>query len=200
MPWQEQGRWLAGSQTAAYYEELLRDAAERPERDRQRLKIIKPHQMPWELSRHGLLKHLVHERMNVRAETIDVWMQVLLPGSRSGKHRHLAEEAFYVVEGRGYDLHWDCDFEIGDTYRLVEPPEPKRFEWKAGDVVYIPPATAHQHFNLDPDRPCRLIFAQNRLYRWAGLNDLVQLENAPEYDAGLTLEQVLEKLRAAARV
>lgn len=197
MPWQEASKWLAGQQQVTFYQELLQEAAGRPEQNRLRRKIVKPHEMPWDLGPHGLIKHLVHEKLNIRAETIDVWMQVLLPGSRSGKHRHMAEEAFYVVEGRGYDLHWDCDFEIGDAYRLVELPEPKRFEWKTGDLVYIPPATSHQHFNADPERPCRLIFAQNRIYRWAGLNDLAQLENAPEYDAGLTLEQALEKLRAA---
>ena len=72
--------------------------------------------MPWEMSRQGLLKHLVNEAMNTRMETVDAYMQIIPPGSRSGKHRHLAEECLYVLEGRGHDLHQDCDVEITDTF------------------------------------------------------------------------------------
>ncbi|HWD22158.1 MAG TPA: hypothetical protein VG591_03410, partial [Burkholderiales bacterium] len=49
------------------------------------------------------------------------------------------------------------------------------------DVIYIPPNTIHQHFNADPERPVRLISATNRIYKACGLNDLEQLEDAPEY-------------------
>jgi hypothetical protein len=45
----------------------------------------------------------------------------------------------------------------------------------------------HQHFNADPDRPVRLISAINRIYEKFGLNDLEQMEDAPEYKAGLKL-------------
>ena len=109
------------------------------------------------MSRQGLLKHLINEQMNTRMETVDAYMQIIPPGSRSGKHRHLAEECLYVLEGRGYDLHQDCDVEITDTYHWKPQDEVKRFEWEAGDVIYIPPNTIHQHFNADPERPVRLI-------------------------------------------
>ena len=73
----------------------------------------------------------------------------------------------------------------------------KRFEWEAGDVIYIPPNTIHQHFNADPERPARLISAINRIFKACGLNDLEQIEDAPEYDPSVTLtgEKVLEYLR-----
>ena len=92
--------------------------------------------------------------MNTRVETVDVYMQIIPPGSRSGKHRHLAEQAVYVVEGRGYDLHVDCDLEIVDGEKYTWKPETRgqRFDWEAGDMVYIPPNTISQHFNADPDR------------------------------------------------
>jgi hypothetical protein len=61
----------------------------------------------------------------------------------------------------------------------------KRYEWEAGDVIYIPPNTASQHFNSDPDKPARLISAVNRIFKAAGLNDLEQLEDAPEYRPGV---------------
>ncbi|HEY4072513.1 MAG TPA: hypothetical protein VGM52_05350, partial [Herbaspirillum sp.] len=47
--------------------------------------------------------------------------------------------------------------------------------------------TVHQHFNADPERPVRLISAINRIYQKFGLNDIEQLEDAPEYKPGITL-------------
>ena len=92
-----------------------------------------------------------------------------------------------VVEGYGYDLHQDCNVEITDTYAWKPQDEIKRFEWEAGDVIYVPPCTIHQHFNGDPERPARLISCTNRIYKNSGLNDLVQVEDAPEYDPNVTL-------------
>jgi gentisate 1,2-dioxygenase len=143
--------------------------------------------MPWEMSRQGLLKHLVNEAMNTRLETVDAYMQIIPPGSRSGKHRHLAEECLYVLEGRGHDLHQDCDVEITDSYHWKPQDEVKRFEWEAGDVIYVPPNTIHQHFNGSDDKPARLISVTNRIFKACGLNDLEQIENAPEYDPAVTL-------------
>lgn len=187
MAWSESKAWLAGSDNQALYEDLLNDASTAPARHAKRRKVVHPNEMPWEMSRQGILKHLLNEQMNTRMESVDAYMQLIPPGSRSGKHRHLAEECVYVLEGRGYDLHQDCDVEITDTYHWKPQDEVKRYEWEAGDVIYIPPNTIHQHFNADPGRPVRLISAINRIYRKFGLNDLEQIEDAPEYQPGLTL-------------
>ena len=200
MAWGESKAWLAGTDNHALYEELLTDAATAPARNGKRRKVVHPNEMPWEMSRQGLLKHLLNEQMNTRMESVDAYMQLIPPGSRSGKHRHLAEECVYVLEGKGYDLHQDCDVEITDTYHWKAQDEVKRFEWQAGDLIYIPPNTIHQHFNADPDRPVRLISAINRIYRKFGLNDLEQIEDAPEYRPGVTLtaEMVAELMRKKA--
>ncbi|MFM8768858.1 MAG: cupin domain-containing protein, partial [Rubrivivax sp.] len=68
------------------------------------------------------------------------------PGGRSQKHGHVNEAAFYILDGDGYEIH-----------------DGVRFDWTAGDVIYIPPNTIHQHFNASPDRPVRLISAINRI-------------------------------------
>jgi len=194
MAWSEARAWLTGSAHNDLYQQLLDDAARAPARNAKRKKLVKPADMPWELSRQGLLKHLMNEGMNTRMETVDAYMQIIPPGSRSGKHRQLAESCIYVVEGKGYDLHQDCDVEITDTYHWKAQDEVKRFEWEAGDVIYIPPNTICQHFNADPDRPVRLIVAVNRIYKQCGLNDLEQIDNAPEYDASVTLSpEVVER-------
>ncbi|MDB5991744.1 MAG: Cupin protein [Herbaspirillum sp.] len=187
MAWGESKAWLTGTENKELYQDLLDDAAAAPARNGKRKKVVHPSEMPWEMSRQGILKHLLNEQMNTRMETVDAYMQLIPPGSRSGKHRHLAEECLYVVEGRGYDLHQDCDVEITDTYHWKVQDEVKRYEWEAGDVIYIPPNTVHQHFNADAGRPARLISAINRIYQKFGLNDIEQLEDAPEYKPGITL-------------
>lgn len=197
MAWDESKSWLQGDQQGKYYQGLLDDAEQMPARNSKRHKVVHPENMPWEMARQGLLKHLLNESMNTRIETVDAYMQIIPPGSKSGKHRHLAEECVYVLEGRGYDLHQDCDVEITDTYHWKPQDEVKRYEWEAGDVIYIPPNTIHQHFNADPDRPVRLISSINRIFKYCGLNDLEQIENAPEFDPSLKLDgdSILKYLR-----
>jgi quercetin dioxygenase-like cupin family protein len=187
MAWGEAKSWIDGALNQDLYQQMLDDAAEAPARNARRKKVVTPEDMPWEMSRQGLLKHLINEAMNTRMETVDAYMQIIPPGSRSGKHRHLAEECLYVLEGRGYDLHQDCDVEITDDYHWKPQEEIKRFEWEAGDVIYVPPNTIHQHFNANPDRPARLISSTNRIFKQCGLNDLEQVEDAPEYRPNLEL-------------
>jgi quercetin dioxygenase-like cupin family protein len=187
MAWGETKAWIDGTANQALYQDLLDDATSAPERNAKRKKIVRPDEMPWEMSRQGLLKHLINEGMNTRMETVDAYMQIIPPGSRSGKHRHLAEECLYVLEGRGYDLHQDCDVEITDEYFWKPQDKIQKFEYEAGDVIYVPPNTIHQHFNADPDKPLRLISTINRIFKQCGLNDLEQLEDAPEFDPTVTL-------------
>ncbi|MHB9149163.1 MAG: cupin domain-containing protein [Thermoleophilia bacterium] len=199
MSWGEHERWLQGELSADFYQEALDEASDRPARDRGRRKVIRAHELPWENSPHGLLKHLANAQMDLRIETIDAYMQVIPPGSNSGRHRQLAEQAFYVLEGRGYDLHVDCDVEITDTYHWRPQDVERRFDWEAGDVVYVPPNTISRHYNADRERVARIVVVTNRIYRQCGLNDLEQLETAPEYRPGetLTAERVREYVEAA---
>jgi len=197
MAWGETSAWIDGTENRALYQDLLDDAEGRPARDAERKKVVHPSEMPWEMSRQGLLKHLINEAMNTRMETVDAYMQIVPPGSRSGKHRHLAEEVLYVVEGRGYDIHRDCDVAITDKYFWKPQDHESRWDYEAGDVIYVPPNTIHQHFNADPDRPLRLISVINRIFKKSGLNDLEQIEDAPEYDPSVTLgpETIRDYLR-----
>jgi quercetin dioxygenase-like cupin family protein len=197
MAWGESEVWLEGKANERLYQRLLDDAQDAPSRNSRRRKVVHPNEMPWEMSRQGLLKHLINENMNTRMETVDAYMQIIPPGSRSGKHRHLAEECVYVLEGKGYDLHQDCDVEITDAFTWKVQEQVKRYDWEAGDVIYIPPNTVHQHFNADPANPVRVISSTNRIFKQIGLNDLEQIEDAPEFDARIVLtdEIVREYLR-----
>src|SRR5660398_216969 len=135
MSWGEFDRWLLGEENARYYHDDLEDAGARPERDASRRKTIKAQELPWENSPHGLLKHLANPQMDLRIETIDAYMQIIPPGSHSGRHRQLAEQAFYVLEGRGYALHVVGAVETTDTCRGDPQDVEQRFEGAVGTVV-----------------------------------------------------------------
>jgi gentisate 1,2-dioxygenase len=116
--------------------------------------------------------------MDTKEYCLDIYMQFLAPGQASGKHRHLSEEVIYVVEGSGYDLHWDVKFDCKDVMEFEWESEPKKFEWSAGDFIYIPPYCTHKHFNSDPNNQARIISCTSRIVKAMGFNWFEQLENA----------------------
>jgi len=168
---------------ASYYQERLEEVR-KAQIERENLKkLVSAEEMPWETCQQGILKHLVNDKMGTRVETLDIYMQIVPEGSRSGKHRHMAEEYMFILEGSGYSLHWDVDVEVGDKYYWKAQEEPSKWEFEQGDSVYIPPNTIHQHFNADPSQPLRFLCAESRVMKEIGLDDLEQLEDAPEYGA-----------------
>jgi len=176
------GQKGSGSQPQCdYYAAGLRESVDFRREYKEQRTIVKSGDMPVELSAQGKIKHLVHEKMETKEYCLDIYEQQLDSGSRSGRHRHLSEELLFIIEGNGYDLHWDVDFDCADEYSWDLEEEPKRFEWEAGDFVYVPPYCGHQHFNADPDRPVRFVSVTSRIIKKMGFDWIDQLENAPEY-------------------
>jgi len=93
-----------------------------------RLNVVKASQMPLERSPDGLIKHIINEQMDTKECCLDLYQQFIPPGKATGKHRHLSEEVFYVIEGNGYDLHWDVRFDCNHEMEFSWEEEPKRFD------------------------------------------------------------------------
>lgn len=173
---QERQKAYADGPRVSYFAEGLAASRAFREEDARRKVVVKAGEMPWEDSPHGLIKWLVHERMGTREYCLDVFMLFLEGGGWSGKHAHMSEELLYVVEGEGYDLHWDVDFECQDRFIWKWKSEPSRHPWRAGQFIYVPPYTLHQHFNAQPDRPARLISATSRIVKAMGFDWIEQVE------------------------
>tara|TARA_A100001037_G_scaffold299444_1_gene325048 strand:+ start:1072 stop:1710 length:639 start_codon:yes stop_codon:yes gene_type:complete len=181
-----------GEKTASYYGEAIETSKQNPIAQHGSgpdKKVIKPEEMPWEYSQQGILKHVINEKLakelGASVRGTDIYMQVIPPGGRSGKHRHMSEELIFVIEGEGYDLHWDPTLHVGqDVAHWTYPEEALRFDWIPEDVIYIPTNTVHQHFNKSQEKPARILCCQNRLYNTLGygMEDLEQFENSPEYE------------------
>jgi quercetin dioxygenase-like cupin family protein len=172
----ERERAALGQAGQPFYEQALEAAQAFAQADASKQTIIKAEEMVWEDSRQGRIKHMVNAGMNTKEYCLDIYQQLLDPHERSGKHRHFSEEVLYVLEGEGYDLHWDVKFDCTDEYEWAWEDEPKRFDWRAGDYVYIPPYAVHQHF-AGPNG-ARFISMTSRIVKAMGFDGLEQVEDA----------------------
>jgi quercetin dioxygenase-like cupin family protein len=171
----------AGSQSCSFRADDVAASKEFRRNYDSLLNVVAAEDMPHEKCADGLIKHLVHNKLNTKECCVEAYMQFLAPGERSGKHRHMWEEIIFVAEGSGYDLHWDLKYDCVDAFEWEWAAEPKRFEWKRGDFIYIPPFTIHQHFNSAPAGEARLIVISNRIVKEMGYDWFDQLENAPGF-------------------
>ena len=89
---------------------------------------------PQHFSRHYV------EPEDGRTQTLHIHLEEYGPGGRSQKHGHVNEAAFYILDGRGYEIH-----------------DGVRYDWSAGDVAVVHNNCVHQHFNADPDKPARAL-------------------------------------------
>ena len=145
----------------------------------QKKKVVKPADAPWRDDPDGRVRVLsAPERTDVRAHSVDVSQHELRPGGRSDRYWHMADEATYVMSGRGHSLQWDVAAEIGEKYEARIANEPSRWDFTAGDLVYTPQNTVHQYVNDDPANPLVMLTAKNRVFTLLGYDNIVRLEEA----------------------
>lgn len=140
-------------------------------------KIVSGADEAWHPAPGGRIKWLAGKDMDVRLFTVDVWLQEIAPAAGTARHWHMADELFYVIEGDGHTLEWQVEADIDDRYYARVAKEPRGNQWKAGDVVYVPQNTVHQHF-AGPSGAL-LLGAQNRIFKLAGYDSVVSLEEEP---------------------
>ena len=174
----EKKRAYAQTSQADFYAKALEISSQFRDEYKSRLNVVKAAQMPFERSPDGLIKHIIHQDMNTKECCLDIYMQFFAPGKASGTSRHLTEEIMFVVEGSGYDLHWDVKFDCKETIEFTWEETPKRFEWKQGDFVYIPPYCAHKRCNSDPANDARVVVMNSRIVKPMGFDWFEQLERA----------------------
>ncbi|MDP6173168.1 MAG: hypothetical protein QGF09_03260 [Rhodospirillales bacterium] len=174
-------RGRLGGENVRYYAEGLQRSAQFREDYAARLRLIGAEDMPFEDSPDGKLKHIINEAMETAETCVDAYMQFLDSGGASGRHRHLSEEIVFILEGEGHDLHWDVKFECEEEFHWEWDEEPKKYPWKAGDFVYVPPYCIHQHF-AGANGPARFICVTSRIVKAMGFDWFDQLEPAPGYE------------------
>ena len=157
--------------------------AARPEGDELLPKVMKADATPFVWTEMGYVRQLAGPGVPLRIKGVDAYLQEIPGGSRSGKRWQMADECVYVLEGEGYELHWDVEAEITDRYYARVAKKPTRWEWKKGDVIWVPQNQVVQRFNTDPSKPAKIIASQNGMFKHLGYSRAVYFENAPEFDA-----------------
>ena len=168
--------------SADFYTQALAASKAFRQEYRRRNKVVKAHDMPMERTADGLIKHVINEGMNTTECCIDIYMQFIPPGGATGTSRHLSEEIAFVIEGSGYDLHYDVSFRCEDEFVWEWDTEPKRFGWGPGDYIYIPPYCAHKRFNAEQSNEARVIVINSRMLKPMGFHWFDQLEPAEGFE------------------
>src|ERR1700752_3990540 len=156
---EDRARALSGSNVCNWRAEAIIQSEQFRKEYASRPNVVAAEDMPWEDSPAGRIKHLINRKVGTPELCVEAYMLFLDANGRSGKHRHMWEELAFVVEGEGYDLHWDMQFDCKDQFIWEWAAEPKKVDWKKGHYVYVPPFTNHQHFATEESR---IIIMSNR--------------------------------------
>ncbi len=94
-------------------------------------------------------RHYVEPKDGI-TQTFHLHLEEYGPGGKSQKHGHVNEAAFYILDGRGYEIH-----------------DGIRYDWQAGDVAIVHNNCVHnncvhQHFNADPHKPARALVIKTK--------------------------------------
>lgn len=114
------------------------------ERLRSLPRVIKGEELDFADGPQVFSKHYI-EPGDGLGQTIHIHLEEYAPGGRSQKHGHVNEAAFYILDGKGYDIH-----------------DGVKREWEAGDIAIVPNNTVHQHFNADPYKPARALVIKSK--------------------------------------
>ena len=164
-----------------FYAQALKASKQFRAEYQERKGVVKWNEMPMERSADGLIKHIINERMDTKECCLDIYMQFIPPNGATGTSRHLTEEVAYVIEGTGYDHHYDVRFDCKDAFVWEWDKTPKKISWGPGDFVYIPPYCAHKRFNAGTTE-ARVIVINSRIMKAIGFDWFDQLEPATGYE------------------
>src|SRR6266511_1614 len=111
------------------YKALLEENLVYPSRD-----------VPWKGGPGQFGKSVISPQATSIIQSMESHIEAYAPGAYGQKHGHLNSAVFYVLKGRGHDVH-----------------DGRHIPWKAGDVMIVENGCVHQHFNDDPENEAILL-------------------------------------------
>ncbi|MBI4332732.1 MAG: cupin domain-containing protein [Chloroflexi bacterium] len=132
-------------------------------------RVLKASDTPWSTGVMGFSRHWIGNAPRDRLArapicTMSILEQILDPGIKGGRHRHVREAIFYIIEGEGYEVH-----------------DGKRYDWQAGDIMTVPSYCDHQHFNPNPTRRARMWYSVSPMVEFMGIHWVEQIEMRSGY-------------------
>jgi mannose-6-phosphate isomerase-like protein (cupin superfamily) len=109
------------------YGELVHELFKQP-------RVIHAKDWAWKGGPQNFGKKIVNPQAVRIAQSIETHIDAYAPGGHGQKHGHMNSAVFYVLKGKGHDVH-----------------DGRRIDWQAGDALIVENACVHQHFNDDPE-------------------------------------------------
>ncbi len=103
-------------------------------------RVIKTKSFPFTDGPARFSKMVLRPQNQAITQAIECHIDVIAPGSYGQKHGHMNSAVFYILEGKGYDVH-----------------DGVRYDWEAGDACIVEDGCVHQHFNADPNHEVRAL-------------------------------------------
>src|SRR5579863_9470416 len=101
-----------------------------------------------------------------RTQSLHGHFVTIQPGGRNDGHGHQNEALFYVLQGKGYEMH-----------------DGKRYDWDGGDAVAVHNDCVHWHNNLDSGQPAVcLVMKPKPQYLFLGLWNQGKIGTMPPDD------------------
>jgi len=111
-------------------------------------RVFSSKDVPWKGGPGHYGKSVISPQAVNITQSIESHIEAYAPGASGQKHGHLNSAVFYVLKGRGHDVH-----------------DGRHIPWKAGDVMLVENACVHQHFNDDPkEEAILLVFKAKPLF------------------------------------
>jgi gentisate 1,2-dioxygenase len=85
-------------------------------------------------------------------QSLQVYFHDFPPNSSNRGHGHQNEAAFYVIDGKGYEIH-----------------DGKRYDWEKGDFYVVHTDSVHRHFNPNAEPATVMIVKAKPMWMFLGL-------------------------------
>ncbi len=97
-------------------------------------RIYPTHDLEWKGGPQNFGKKVINPQAVRITQSIESHVDAFAPGGHGQKHGHMNSAVFFVLKGKGHDVH-----------------DGRRIDWEAGDAMVVENACVHQHFSDDPD-------------------------------------------------
>jgi mannose-6-phosphate isomerase-like protein (cupin superfamily) len=109
------------------YGELVKELFKQP-------RVYHSKDWKWKGGPQNFGKKIINPQAVKVAQSIECHIDAYAPGGYGQKHGHMNSAVFYVLKGKGHDVH-----------------DGRRIDWEAGDALIVENACVHQHFSDDQD-------------------------------------------------
>ena len=97
-------------------------------------RVYKTSDLKWKGGPQNFGKKVINPQACRVAQSIEAHIDVFAPGGYGQIHGHMNSAVFFVLKGKGHDIH-----------------DGRRMDWEAGDALIVENACVHQHLSDDQD-------------------------------------------------